>query len=80
MAMNDATLGALIKTKIAALTSVPGDPTYELNVWVAVAEAIVSHIQNNAKVQTGIALSASGSNVAGPVASTGATTAEGTIQ
>lgn len=61
MAMSKSTLGSNIKSKISSVTSKPGDSSYELDVWTAVAEAIVSHIKDEAEIasltQSGITVS-----------------------
>lgn len=59
MAMDKDTLGALIKTKVDALSST--EKQTDIKVWTAVADAIISHIKSNAEIssltQSGISVS-----------------------
>ena len=57
--MNKDTLGALIKTKVDALSDT--EKQTDIKVWSAVADAIISHIKTNAEIgaltQSGITVS-----------------------
>lgn len=57
--MNKDTLGALINTKVNALSD--DDKKVGLKVWTAVADAVISHIKSNAEIasltQSGISVS-----------------------
>lgn len=73
MAMDGDAMGKAISAAVQAAAKKDGaNPD---TVWIAAANEIVKHIQGNAQVLPGIALTASGSM--GAV--TGATTAPGTI-
>lgn len=74
MAMNPQALGAALASAVKAEASKDGASPE--TIWTAVATEIISHIQTNAQVLPGIALS--GSGAMGAV--TGATTAPGQIQ
>lgn len=73
MAMDATVLGKALATAVKAEAAKDGaDPD---KIWTAVAKEIITHIQTNAQVLPGIALSAVGAT--GAV--TGATTAPGQI-
>ena len=59
MAMDKNILGALIKTKVDALSDT--EKQTDIKVWTAVADAIISHIKSNAEIssltQCGISVS-----------------------
>ena len=73
MAMNAQVLGAALASAVKAEAAKDGASPE--TIWTAVAKEIISHIQANAQVMPGIAITGSGSM--GPV--TGATTGTGTI-
>lgn len=76
MAMNGKTLGDDIAAVITDANATPEMKAQIKALWEKIGGVIVTHIQTNAQVQAGIALSASGAM--GAV--TGATTAPGQIQ
>lgn len=59
MAMDKDILGALMKTKVDALSDT--EKQTDIKVWSAVADAIISHIKSNAEIssltQSGISVS-----------------------
>ena len=76
MAMNGKKLGDDIAAVITDASATPEMKAQIKALWEKIGGVIVTHIQTNAQVQAGIAVSASGSM--GAV--TGATTAPGQIQ
>lgn len=76
MAMNGTKLGDDIAAVITDASATPEMKAQIKALWEKIGGVIVTHIQTNAQVQAGIAVSASGSM--GTVA--GATTAPGQIQ
>lgn len=50
MAMNKDILGAAIDTAVNAIATAPTSPGYSLEVWKAVSEQIILHIQSSASV------------------------------
>jgi hypothetical protein len=79
MAMDKDALGLALAKVVTDASSVPPAPDQLANIqqfWKDMADAIISHIQDNAEVPAGIPVSTSGS----PSAQTGATTSAGTIQ
>lgn len=76
MAMNGTKLGDDIAAVITDASATPEMKAQIKALWEKIGGVIVTHIQTNAQVQAGIAVSASGSM--GAV--TGATTAPGQIQ
>lgn len=75
MAMNKDVLGAQIAALLTSPLAPPDKAAAIKDTWTKVADAIITHIQNNAEVNAGIAVSVTTST--GPAA--GATTATGTI-
>lgn len=76
MAMDGTKLGDDIAAVITAASATPEMKQQIKKLWEKIGGVIVGHIQQNAQVQAGIAVSASGAM--GSV--TGATTAPGQIQ
>ena len=68
MAMDNSQLANLIKSKIDALSK--EDKLVDIKVWTAVAESIVEHIQQNAKLKIGSLSSSGAGNLGAPVSST----------
>ncbi len=82
MAMNGNTLGTAIKAAAQAVAVPEGgaDDDYCEDVWQAIANAIVDHIQNNAVVSTNVAVTSVSGVTTGPSASgPGTGTGTGTI-
>jgi hypothetical protein len=79
MAMDKDKLGLALSGVVVSASSVPPGPDQLANLqafWKDMADAIITHIQDNAEVPAGIAVSTSGS----PSAQTGETTTSGTVK
>jgi hypothetical protein len=79
MAMDKDVLGMALAGVVVGASSVPPTPDQLVNIqtfWKNMAAVIIAHIQDNAEVPAGIAVSTTGS----PTAQTGKTTEPGTIK
>jgi hypothetical protein len=79
MAMDKDVLGMALAGVVVDASSVPPAPDQLINIqtfWKNMSAVIIAHIQDNAEVPAGIAVSTTGS----ASAQTGATTAPGTIK
>lgn len=74
MAMNKAVLGKALADLVISPDAPADQQATILQMWTDIADAIITHIQDNAVVQAGIAVTVA------PTTGTGSTTGTGTIQ